>query len=302
MKTILIATSSFNKKILLKKINFFNKKKIKVIINPYKKTITPKQLKTFMNDSLLGILSGNEILNKKTLKEAKNLKIISRCGVGFNNIDVGYLKKKNIKLSLTDDEHVIATVELTLLHMLASLRKLAFNINLKNFINWKRKKGFLLTKKKIGLIGLGKIGKKLAKILSQFNCKIFYYDLIKNKKFNFAKLNTILKSCDIISLHIPLTKKTTNLINLKNLKLLKKNAILLNLSRGNIINENDLYKFLKKRLDIMVSLDCFSKEPYKGKLLKLENITLTPHIGTFTHETRDQMEEKALNNLCKYIC
>ena len=92
------------------------------------------------------------------------------------------------------------------------------------------------------------------------------------------------------------------MINLKNLKLLKKNAILLNLARGNIINENDLYKFLKKRLDVMVSLDCFSKEPYKGKLLKLENITLTPHIGTFTHETRDQMEEKALNNLCKYIC
>ena len=94
MKTILIATSNFNKKILSKKINFFNKKKIKVIINPYKKTITSKQIKTFMNDSLLGILSGNEILNKETLKEAKNLKIISRCGVGFNNIDVGYIKKK----------------------------------------------------------------------------------------------------------------------------------------------------------------------------------------------------------------
>ena len=99
-------------------------------MNPYKKTITSKQLKTFMNDSLLGILSGNEILNKETLKEAKNLRIISRCGVGFNNIDVNYLKRKNIKLSLTDDEHVIATVELTLLHMLASLRKLAFNIDL----------------------------------------------------------------------------------------------------------------------------------------------------------------------------
>ena len=217
-------------------------------MNPYKKTITSEQLKTFMNDSLLGILSGNEILNKETLKEAKNIRIISRCGVGFNNIDVNYLKRKNIKLSLTDDEHVIATVELALLHMLASLRKLAFNIDLKNFNNWERKKGFLLTKKKIGLIGLGKIGKKLAKILSHFNCKIFYYDLIKNKKFNFAKLNTILKSCDIISLHIPLTKKTTNLINLKNLKLLKKNAILLNLSRGNIINELEKNESIDKKL------------------------------------------------------
>ena len=263
--------------------------------------MTSKQLKNYFNEDLLGILSGNEILNKEILKKAKNLKVISRCGVGYNNIDINYLKKNKIRLCLIDDEHVNATVELTLLHILASLRKLSFNSNIKNFYNWKRKKGFLLNKKKIGLIGLGKIGTKLAKILNQFQCKIFYYDIKRNKKFNFAELNEILKNCDIISLHLPLSKKTKNLINSNNLKFLKKNAVLLNLSRGNIINENDLYKFLKKRLDVNASLDCFSEEPYKGKLLKLENITVTPHIGTLTYETRNQMEEKALNNLCKYI-
>ncbi len=301
MKTVLIATSSFSKKILSKKINFFKKKKIKVIVNPFKKTLNSSQLKAYLNENLLGILSGNEILDKKILIKAKNLKVISRCGVGYNNIDTHYLKKNNIRLCLTNDEHVIATAELTLLHILASLRKLVFNMNLKNFLNWRRKKGFLLNKKKIGIIGLGKIGNYLAKILTQFQCKIIYNDLKKNNKFNYAKLDNIFKSCDIISLHIPLTKTTQNFINSKNLRLLKKNAILLNLSRGGIINEKDLYKFLKKRPDVMVSLDCYHKEPYKGKLIKLENITMTPHIGTFTYETRDQMEEKALKNLCRYI-
>ena len=108
---------------------------------------------------------------------------------------------------------MIATAELTLLHILASLRKLVFNMNLKNFLNWRRKKGFLLNKKKIGIIGLGKIGNYLAKILTQFQCKIIYNDLKKNNKFNYAKLDNIFKSCDIISLHIPLTKTTQNFIN-----------------------------------------------------------------------------------------
>ncbi len=301
MKTVLIATSSFSKKILSKKINFFKKKKIKVILNSFKKTLSSSQLKTFFDENLVGIISGNEILDKKILVKAKNLKIISRCGVGYNNIDTHYLEKNKIKLCLTNNEHVVATSELTLLHILASLRKFSFNINTKNFTNWSRKKGFLLNKKKIGLIGLGKIGNHLAKILAPFKCEIIYNDLKKNNKFDYAKLDTILKSCDIISVHIPLNKKTQNLINLKNLRLVKKNAILLNISRGGIINEKDLFKFLKKRPDVMVSLDCFTKEPYKGQLIKLENVTMTPHIGTFTYETRDQMEEKALKNLCKYI-
>tara|TARA_Y100000389_G_scaffold202770_1_gene249125 strand:- start:26 stop:934 length:909 start_codon:yes stop_codon:yes gene_type:complete len=301
LKTVLIATSSFSKKILSKKINFFKKKKIKVILNSFKKTLSSSQLKTFFDENLVGIISGNEILDKKILVKAKNLKIISRCGVGYNNIDTHYLEKNKIKLCLTNNEHVVATSELTLLHILASLRKFSFNINTKNFTNWSRKKGFLLNKKKIGLIGLGKIGNHLAKILAPFKCEIIYNDLKKNNKFDYAKLDTILKSCDIISVHIPLNKKTQNLINLKNLRLVKKNAILLNISRGGIINEKDLFKFLKKRPDVMVSLDCFTKEPYKGQLIKLENVTMTPHIGTFTYETRDQMEEKALKNLCKYI-
>ena len=122
MKTVLIATSSFSKKILSKKINFFKKKKIKVIVNPFKKTLNSSQLKAYLNENLLGILSGNEILDKKILIKAKNLKVISRCGVGYNNIDTHYLKKNNIRLCLTNDEHVIATAELTLLHILASLR------------------------------------------------------------------------------------------------------------------------------------------------------------------------------------
>lgn len=301
MKTILIATSSFSEKILAKKKNFFKKKKIKIIKNPFKKTLNKKQLLKYLDNNLVGILSGNEILDKKILTKAHNLKVISRCGVGYNNIDTKYLNEKKIKLCLTDDEHVISTAELTFLHILASLKKFHFNIDKNNFAKWKRKKGFLLNKKKVGLIGLGKVGKYLAKLLTSFGCEIYYFDILKVSKYNFINFNKILKMCDIISLHTPLTRKTRNLINAKNLKFLKKNAILLNLSRGNIINERDLANFLKKRSDVMVSLDCYTKEPYKGKLTQFENIIMTPHIGTFSYETRDLMEEKALHNLCKYI-
>ena len=301
MKTILIATSSFSKKILAKKKKFLKKKKIKIIQNPFKKTLNKYQLLKYLDDKLVGILSGNEILDKKILEKANNLRVISRCGVGYDNIDTKYLKGKKIKLCLTDDEHVISTAELTFLHILASLKKFHFNINKNNFAKWKRKKGFLLDKKKVGLIGLGKVGKYLTKLLTTFGCKIYYFDILKDSKYNFMNFNKILKICDIISLHLPLTNKTRNLINARNLKFLKKNAILLNLARGNIINEKDLANFLKKRSDVMVSLDCYAKEPYNGKLTQFENVIMTPHIGTFSYETRELMEEKALSNLCKYI-
>lgn len=301
MQTILIATSSFNSKILSEYIPFFKKKKIKVLLNPYKRTLNQSNLKKIFDKNLIGIVSGNEKISSMILKLSPNLKIISRCGIGSDNIDMDFARKNSIKVTFTYQEPVYATAELTLLHILNAIRKFNFNSDKRNLINWKRKKGNSLEGKKIGIIGYGNVGKKLSNLLKPFRCKIYYYDKIKTKNKNFLKLNQLIKICDIVTLHLPLTNKTRDIIDLKRLNLLKENSIILNIARGGLINESDIFKFLKKRKDIIACFDSYEKEPYKGKLLNLENTILTPHVGSFTKEARDQMEYKAMKNLCKNL-
>lgn len=268
-------------------------KKLKKIIkfNKTNKTLRNKELSDFIGDSEITII-GLEIINKSIINKLPNLKTIIKYGVGLDKIDLNYLKKKNIKLIHFPGFNKRSVSELVLGYILAKSRNLYEHFKETKNKNWENKTGNLVTKKKIGIIGCGNIGKDLIKILKPFDNEIYVND-IKNIN-NYAKKNNlknsskkiIFKNCDFISIHIPYNKKNRNIIDQKYISLMRDNSTLINTSRGNVVNENDLYKNLKKK-NIFSYFDVLSIEPLNknNRLINLKNFFLSPHIGGSTLES-----------------
>ncbi|MDA9897140.1 hypothetical protein N9C93_01115 [Pelagibacterales bacterium] len=295
-QNLLIATSSFDesKNILTKKLiqNGF-----KIIKNPFGRKIKKNELINIINKKEIScIIAGLEIYDKEVL-DNDNLKLISRVGSGVDNIDLDFAKHCKIKICSTPTAPVDAVAEITIGSMISLSRSILEQSNLIKNKLWERKSGSLLKNKNIVIVGYGKIGKRLHQLLKPFNAKITIVDpFINKKKLNIKSFNIAIKSADIISFHI---NSKTNLINMSNIKKLKKGVILLNSSRGEVIDENSLIYGLKQGIVKSAWLDTFIKEPYYGKLCKNKSVILTPHCGSFTKETRLAMETQAVNNLIK---
>ena len=159
----------------------------------------------------------------------------------------------------------------------------------------------MLSGSHFGFIGYGKIGKQIRSLIRPFRCKVKIYDPKISKYASNKNLNYILKNCKIITLNIPFNSKNENFINEKKIKKISEEAIFVNCSRGGLVDEDALFKKLKKNKKFKAILDCFRSEPYFGKLIKLENVFLSPHVASYTQETRDEMERNSflscINNL-----
>ena len=250
-----------------------------------------------------GVIAGTELYTKEILIQLPNLKVISRLGVGMDNIDLAYAKEQGLKVYKTKTTPALAVAELTFGFILDLLRKINNQNNQLKTGVWRKQMGELLYGKTLGIVGLGTIGKQLVKILRGFNLNIFAYDLYQDesfaKKFNilYVELDELLKKSDIISLNLNLTEKTNQLFNYNSFKRMKRNAILINASRGEIIDENALVKALDEELIQGAGLDTFENEPYIGPLVSYDNVILTPHIGAYAKEIRMQMELEAAENI-----
>jgi D-3-phosphoglycerate dehydrogenase len=222
-----------------------------------------------------------------------NIKFILSPTTGLNHINAKYLKDSRVNvISLKNESKILskvnATVEHTVFLVLLALRKFLKNKKDKNIII-----GNEINKKKIGLLGLGRIGKKVGSIFDMFGAEVSFYDkkIKKNlKNFRRKKLKNLLEDSDIISLHIPYEKKNENFINQKKLKLMKDNVILVNTSRGEVINEGDLISHIKRKRKFQYIADVISnenkKENNRRNFLSLKNnVILTPHIGGLTEES-----------------
>lgn len=298
MKTqskVFIATSSFSElttsvKAIAKKKKFLFKK------NPLKKKLTSDQLVKYAKDCNY-IIAGTEIYNQKTLDKLTKLKYIFRLGSGIDNLDIDYLKKKKIKFKKSIVTPEIAVAELIVGYIFSIYRHIVdHNNDLKNKI-WKKRMGSILNGKTLGIIGYGKVGKYLHKLLKDFGVKILVND---KKKINIenTNINKLIKKSDIISLNTNLYSKE-KLLDKKKLKLCKKNCIIINTSRPEVIDYDYLYLMLKTKKILGAGLDVFMKEPYLGKLTNLDNVILTPHIGSYSKEIRSKMEKEALKNILK---
>ena len=292
MKNILICTSSFDKKNLQYDLI---PKSINIKFNPFGRKIKEKELLNLVDDSTIGIISGTEFISKKIILKAKNLQVISRCGTGTDNID-NYVYNTNIKIFKTEKEPVAAVAEFVLTQILSILKNsYKHNFYMKK-ANWKKFKGNMLSESHFGFIGYGKIGKKIRFLIKPFRCKVKIYDPKISKYSSNKNLNFILNHCKIITLNIPFNSKNKNFMNENKLKKISKDAILVNCSRGGLVDEEALYRKLKKNKKFKAILDCFRSEPYFGKLIKLENTFLSPHVASFTQETRDEMERNSFLN------
>lgn len=296
-----VTTSTFGKA-GSKPIDYLNSKEIPFKTNPYGRRLTEEEAIEVLAGAD-AVIAGTEPLTEKVLSELPDLKIISRCGTGMNNVDLEAAEKRGIKVFNTPTIHVDGVAELALTATLASLRKVVRNDTTVRTGEWKKKMGRSLYGKNVGIIGLGKVGRKFADLLSPFTSSLFFYDpfveadnAIANG-FKKVSLDELFERSDVISIHVPYTKENHHMINAENLSHAKKDVVLTNTSRGGLINEDDLFLFLKDNSEAAAHLDVFEEEPYDGRLRELENITLSPHVGTSTKETREEMELEASINL-----
>lgn len=303
MNKVYIATSSFatdsDKPLSLLRNNgiFFK-------INDMGRKLTIEEINELLKD-YNGVIAGTEIYNKDVINQLPNLKVISRLGVGMDNIDLAFAKNQGIKIYKTNTTPAPAVAELSLALILNILRKInTLNYQIKEGV-WEKQMGELLSGKTFGIIGLGTIGKQLVKLLRGFNLNIIAHDLHKDEVFakkhniQYNEFKILLNKSDIVSIHLSLTIDTNKLFDYNIFKEMKKNAILINASRGEIINETDLIKALDEKLIQGAGLDVFMEEPYSGPLRHYENVILTPHVGAYAKEIRMQMELEAVQNIIK---
>ncbi len=271
-------------------------------LNPDKKDL----IKIIPEYHILIVRSATKV-TKEVIENAKKLKIIGRAGVGLDNIDLKTAKEKGIKVLNSPEASSVSVAELTLLFILSALRKLPHaHISMQQG-KWEKKKfmGNELKGKRVGVIGLGRIGKEVAKRIRCFEAEVYGFDpYVKDFKYGTLKnsIYDIFSECDIITIHTPLTQETKNLINKNILSRAKKGIIIVNCARGGIINESDLLWALNQGIVSCACLDVYEKEPPDNKeLLSHQNVILTPHIGAQTEEAQKNasliLAEKILNEL-----
>ncbi|MBN2013833.1 MAG: hypothetical protein JW778_01500 [Candidatus Altiarchaeota archaeon] len=231
----------------------------------------------------------------KDVIERSNLKIIGRAGVGLDNIDVEAACKKNIEVVNSPEASTIAVAELVIGSLITLLRKIHHAHHSMREGRWERSRftGNELFGKTLGIIGFGRIGREVADRANAFGMNVQVYDPVitvedaRESNCRFSEIEDLLKTSDIVTLHVPLTKETKNIIGQKRLSLMKPYAVLVNIARGGLVDEKALYDALKNNRLRGAVLDVFEEEPPKVQLFRdLENVVLTPHLGASTDEAQ----------------
>jgi len=262
-------------------------------------------------EALISLLT--EKIDKEVIDQMPKCKIIANYAVGYNNIDIDYAKTKKIIVTNTPDVLTESTADLTMALVLACARRLSEGQKLleaNKFKGWKPKLllGMELKDKTFGILGAGRIGSAVAKRAKSFGTNIIYVDSNRNQKLENetgakkVSLKYLLVNSDILSVHLPLNSQTYHFLNREKLNQLKRNSILVNTTRGEIIDEKALIKKLKSEELMAVGLDVFENEPYLNpELLKFPNVLVLPHLGSATKEARDGMAELAVKNVINVL-
>ncbi|MCR8710601.1 D-2-hydroxyacid dehydrogenase [Aliarcobacter butzleri] len=262
------------------------------------------------------IVLTNKVVIGKNEIDNSNIKLICITATGMNNVDLEYAKEKNITVKNVAGYSTSSVVQVGFSMILYFVQKLNYYKKYVDEGNWQKNELFThidepffeLDKKRVGIIGLGEIGRNFAKKAKAFDCEVVYYSTSGKNNSNEYKsisLDELLKTSDIISIHAPLNENTKNLLTYENMKNMKDGAILLNLGRGGIINENDLAKLIDKK-EIYCGIDVVSKEPIEesNPLLKVKNkdrLLLTPHIGWASIEARTRLVNMVAKNIEDFI-
>lgn len=264
-------------------------------LNPLNRKFTEDELASLIPE-YDALIAGTEMISAKVLQAANKLKLISRVGVGLDSVDLWAARRKGILVSYTAEAPAPAVSELTLALMLNLLRSVSLANQLMHEGSWKRLFGGRIGQSTIGIIGCGRIGKRVVEHLRGFSPgQILVTDIIPIQipGVKQVPLNELLAQSDVVSVHTPLTSKTINLIDLVSMKKMKRSTVLINTARGGIVNEADLYFALKEQIIKAAAIDVFEVEPYTGPLSELKNCLLTSHMGSMSFDCRTRMEIEA---------
>lgn len=266
---------------------------------PYKKEEMLKLIK-----DVDGIIIGIDELSTEIIEEANELKVISKYGIGLDNIDINMATNKKIVVTNTPTANVDAVADLTFGLILSLARRVPEADRKTKSAKWGKIIGKSVWEKTIGIIGLGKIGRQVVKRAKGFEMNILVFDIVKDKKFaqkygiKYVNLEKLLRKSDYITIHIPLNDATRNMISYEELEKMKKDAFLINTSRGGIVDEEALYDALRNNKLRGAALDVYNNEPLRESPLKeLDNVIMTPHIGAYTEEAIENMSIQAAQNL-----
>ena len=296
-KRVAVTTTSFAEYDRMP-ITILEKSGVEFIANNLKRKLEKEELVKLCG-GCLGIIAGTEIYDRDLLKRLPGLKVISRCGVGMENIDIEAARELGIKVLNTPQGPTLAVAELTVGLMLDLMRRISQMDRRTRTGIWKKEMGNLLSKKRIGIVGFGRIGRMVADLLKSFDCELAYYDPFAAEDGAGVRrllLDELLKYSDIISVHV---SGKDVVIGERELGLMKRGSWLINVSRGGTVAEDALYRKLKDGHLSGAALDVFDREPYRGPLSELDNVILTPHIGSYAKESRVEMELQAVRNLIK---
>jgi D-3-phosphoglycerate dehydrogenase len=274
----------------------------KTVMNPYGRRLTAEEVIDLASDCE-GILAGVEPLNAAVLGSLPKLRCISRVGVGMQNVDLQVAEAKGIVVRNTPGGPSRAVAELTLGLTLALLRRIPLaDRNLRMGL-WQKEMGFLLHGKSVGIVGLGSIGRQVAELFLGLGCEVMAAEPAPDDQWlnrfsvPVVPLEDLLRESDIVSLHLALGPGEGPLIGASEIERMKEGAFLINLARGDAVDEEALYQALSSGRIAGAALDVFVDEPYKGRLTDLEQVVLTPHLGSYAREARLMMELQAVENL-----
>jgi D-3-phosphoglycerate dehydrogenase len=295
---VLITTSSFS-------LGNFSQAKslqdagISLEMNPHGRRLSEEEVAELVATDVIAILAGLEPLTDRVLSNAKSLRVIARCGTGLDSVDLQAASRLGIDVFNTPDAPTQAVAELTIAHMLNSLRHISTTDSNMRSGKWTPTMGSLLATKTVGLIGVGRIGSAVAKLAQAFGARVIGFDPVVNShnSVELLSLDEVLNQADIVSLHVPINDQTHHILNANTISRMKPGSIVVNVSRGGLIDESALHDALKSQHLSAAALDCFEDEPYSGPLLQIPGVHVTAHMGSYARETRDLMEVEASTNL-----
>ncbi len=293
---IAITTSSFGK-FSAEPLNLLKEKGLELVFNGYGRTLKPEEVSEQLS-GCAGVIAGTERYGAGLLESLPCLKVISRCGVGMDGIDFEAAGKLGIVVRNTPCAPTQAVAELVVGMAFDLARGISRQDRDIRAGQWQKYMGRLVSAMKIGIIGMGRIGRAVEEKFSALGAVCAYSDpYVKNGPCARVELDELLGWADLISVHVPGNPNGRPVLDASKLALLRQGACLINCSRGGVVDESALYSALESGHLSGAALDVFADEPYKGPLAGLENVVLTPHVGSYARESRIEMEIESAENL-----
>ena len=275
-------------------------------LNPLGRRLTGEELASLITGYDV-LIAGTEPITGRAIESADRLRLISRVGVGLDSVDLSAARRRGIPVAYTPEAPADAVAELTIGMALSLLRGVHLANQSVHRGIWQRLQGRRLARVTVGVVGVGRIGRRVIRLLAAFGCRVLAHDVSPgvldspDDTVTWVDLATLLRESDLVTLHVPLTRRTRHLVGAGELAQMKSDAFLINTCRGGVVDEAALASALRHGRLAGAAVDTFTHEPYDGELVGLETCLITPHMGSMAADCRLRMETGAAQNVVAFL-